>query len=246
VRNRGLLLGALLASAVAMPAAAQSGMGAEGGARLTAPSPTTAAPPASGEPPPVRPHVPPGYEGARPAPPPAPPPSTPGVWQAPPAGSTAPPSAGPPPPARLNVVTADLFAQAVHYERVLVDRVSAHVGARLFLFTDGAGRITRDAFAVGVEGGLRLFLWGTAPQGLWLGPQVGVGMSRIRVDGATHAGAGWWTAGVAGYTWRFGSGFVLSLGAGVEYLDMRIQTTDGVVGPSGVAPLLRAGLGWSF
>ncbi|MFW6067145.1 MAG: hypothetical protein ACOC97_02325 [Myxococcota bacterium] len=147
---------------------------------------------------------------------------------------------------RPNLASADLFAQAIHYERRLAGRLSLYLGLRVlaYLVIDGVPR--EDVLSFGGDGGIRVFILGDAPEGLWVAPMAGVGLVRADSAFGTQSGVGWWAGGLVGYTWVFSSGFTLSIGGGAQYTDLQIHAPDGPVGARGAHPTFRAALGWAF
>ncbi len=124
---------------------------------------------------------------------------------------------------------------SLEYEHAFGDRVSLAVGPDLLLF-DSAVR------AYGVSAALRLFVTGTAPEGLWIGPNTSV--VAASAEGLT--GFGYEIGAQLGFTWIWGA-FALSVGGGVRYQDITVRDGGSVVaGSSGVLPSLRLALGFGF
>ena len=151
----------------------------------------------------------------------------------------------------LTVNPIDLFTGTINieYERAVANKVGLYGGLnfmvmRGLLYSQDAG----NRFAVGPELGLRLYLIGRAPGGLWLGPYVNG--AYVRHSGNDDFGARDSLAlgggGMAGVNLLFGQ-FNLSLGAGAGYYDWGVITSgDRRAGSSGFTPRLRLAVGAVF
>lgn len=129
---------------------------------------------------------------------------------------------------------------ALEYERVVSDHVSLKLAPDLRVYRAPDGVRGFDAWSdgerlLGVSGGLRLFVLGRAPSGLWLEPEAGTVIKLDRQAGETRQA---WAvprlAGTLGVTGVVGGWLSLSAGAGVQLL--------------GLAPLpnLRLSMGVAF
>ena len=133
----------------------------------------------------------------------------------------------------------------VEYERALTSSFSAFGGMNVSYFrgllTNETGRI-----AVGPETGIRAYIYGRAPAGVWLGPYVNAAWVR-HLDGAsTINSVGYSVGGMAGANLLVGQ-FVASLGAGLGWHDYSARNAVGTrIGSYGVTPRLRVALGAVF
>ena len=151
-------------------------------------------------------------------------------------------SAEPGPTAPMWTIQVDPLTTYLGYvhlqvERALTPHFSLYAGPHLRLFSP-PGTEPEDYKGYGVELGARWFPFGTAPQGFWTLVR-GVG-ARISTD--TNATFGGYVSGLAGYTAIFADTFVLSGGAGIQYLHYRI---DGL-GPKRVFVALHTSVGFAF
>ena len=106
-------------------------------------------------------------------------------------------------------------------ERVLNDRWSMYAGPHLRLFDSLIDDKVEPYTGVGVEVGLRYFIHGTAPAGLW--SQFRGVAARLLTDKAGGSTAlGGYGSALLGYTAIFSRRWVLAGGLGVQYLHYRI------------------------
>lgn len=143
-------------------------------------------------------------------------------------------------------VTVDPLTTALGYvhlqtERKLSAHTSLYVGPHLRLF-DGLLTEGHEPFiGIGAEAGFRVFPWGRSPEGAWaMGRTVLARLSTT--EGPKKAKPGGYSSLLVGYTGVIGSHFVLSGGAGVNYLYYDIEQ----YGSSGVFPALHTNLGVAF
>jgi len=151
----------------------------------------------------------------------------------------------------LTVNPIDLFTGNlnIEYERALGTRVGLYGGINFLVMRGVLLRDTPNRFAIGPEAGVRIYLFGRAPGGIWIGPYVNAAYVRESNIGSTDLsrdnlalGAG----GMAGINLLFGQ-FNLSLGAGAGYQDYGVLTTTQRLASSyGVTPRLRLALGAVF
>ncbi|MBX2798929.1 MAG: hypothetical protein KTR31_14730 [Myxococcales bacterium] len=141
----------------------------------------------------------------------------------------------------VDPLTVALGFPHVQVERALSDRTSLYVGPHARLF-DGILTEGREPFVgVGGEVGFRYFPWGRAPQGGWvMARQVVAVLSTT--DGTDRTELGGYSSVLVGGTGLLGGVFVLSGGAGVQYLYYDI---DGY-GSSGPFVALHTNLGFAF
>lgn len=150
------------------------------------------------------------------------------------------------PSARRHTVSVDALRPLLGaFTLELEDAVDLHFAWFLAVSALHVPRTGDELSGFGVEGGLRLYPWGQAPLGLWLGPRLGLGyLSAER--GANQAAAPGVSAGAQlGFTWALGD-FRLSIAGGVSWVDMEVRVEGVPIGFSGITPDGRLALGWSF
>ncbi len=151
----------------------------------------------------------------------------------------------------ITVQPIDLFTGNINleYERALASRVGLYAGLN-FLVMRGLllPQETRQRLAIGPELGLRIYLIGRAPGGLWVGPYVNAAYVRDTSpgDGFTRDALALGAGGMAGLNLLFGQ-FMLSLGAGAGYQDYGVGVGNRTIpGTYGVTPRLRLAIGAVF
>ncbi|QSQ21022.1 autotransporter outer membrane beta-barrel domain-containing protein [Pyxidicoccus parkwayensis] len=142
-------------------------------------------------------------------------------------------------------------------ERVLSPRLSVGLNMRAGLgqqktrseatspFTSMQGGSNQSSFMVGAEPMARLFLTGTAPEGLWLSPRLSISHQQSQVRGigfgllenATIDSSEWSVGGAAllGYSAIVGRGLAIQFGAGLDARYSRGSSTSRM-------PVLGAGV----
>jgi len=151
----------------------------------------------------------------------------------------------------LTVQPIDLFTGNINveYERALGPKVGFYTGIN-FLVMRGVllPQETRQRFAIGPELGLRIYVLGRAPGGVWVGPYVNAAYVRDTGtgDGFNRDSLALGAGGMAGINLLFGQ-FNLSLGAGAGYQDYGIGVVNRTIpGTYGVTPRLRLAIGAVF
>lgn len=147
------------------------------------------------------------------------------------------------PTAKQWTITADPLTELlgfvhVQVERVVSERHSLYLGPSLKLFNSPLGVGTGPFNGYGLEAGVRGFLTGTAPEGIWI-------MLRAVLAAVTHANGvepGGYGSALVGYTAILGPGFVLSGGLGISYFAYGPKD----VGIHGFLPAAHTALGWAF
>jgi hypothetical protein len=144
-------------------------------------------------------------------------------------------------------VTVDPLTVAVGYvhvqvERTLGDSFSVYAGPHLRLFNGVLSEPDDDFLGWGGEVGVRYFFGETAPSGFWAMVR-GVGAYvTAEADGSASSALGGYASALGGYTWIPARHWVLSAGAGVQYVDYDI----GGMGFVGFAPAFHTTLGVAF
>lgn len=135
-------------------------------------------------------------------------------------------------------------------ERAVARWLSVAFGGRL-TFQSGGVTVTSTTVGVGLDVGVRVYLGGEAPRGLFLGLQGAV-TAALGVGGddrasSTGVGLGLTVGALAGYTLVFENRFVLSVGGGAGYTRSDPSyAVFPVPGYAGVVPLLRLSLGYAW
>lgn len=158
-------------------------------------------------------------------------------------------SAGP-----LNTVTIDPIDIAlggwlgVEYERAVLDYLSVYGGPSInFGITADEGQSL-----FGIAGGLgtRLFPFGDAPEGFFIGPDLSLAYVSGDEGGIEASSFGWAVTGIIGYTFLIADMVDLSLGLGAGYGDFEATgSSDGVevtIGYAGFIPTARLAVGAAF
>jgi hypothetical protein len=150
-----------------------------------------------------------------------------------------------PPATTITANPLDLVSGIVNFqlEHAIAYRASAYVGVN-FLVISPVWDHSRGSgyFAVGPEAGVRFFLIGTAPEGLFIGPFGTIDY----VSASDHSTAGFSAGGMAGVTVIAFDVLDLSLGAGLEYRGLGITVDGNQLGYEGWAPRLRLAMGFAF
>lgn len=142
--------------------------------------------------------------------------------------------------AQVDPLTTALGYVHLQIERAVAPRVSVYAGPHLRLFDSLLSDDVEPFVGYGLEVGVRVFWDETAPEGAWA--QVrGVG-AWLMTDDGDDSGAGGYGSALVGWTGVFADRWVLSGGAGIQYLHYRV----GDYGPTGVFPALHTTVGVAF
>jgi hypothetical protein len=139
---------------------------------------------------------------------------------------------------QVDPLTTALGFVHLQVERALTPQLSVYAGPHLRLFDSVLSDVKEDYTGLGLELGVRWFFRPSAPAGWWLQAR-GVG---AYLSGPSSATPGGYVSALGGYTAIFDGWFVLSGGAGVQYLHYRV---DGL-GPKGIFPALHTTIGVAF
>lgn len=129
----------------------------------------------------------------------------------------------------------------LEYERALHPRVSIFVGAYAVAY-DSLGNAQLVGF--GALGGARVYLVGSAPEGIWFAWEIG-GFRRNERGNPDVLLRGVQTGGMIGWTGVW-SRFALTLGAGGTYTHGRVQVFEQSVIDVEWNPWLKIGVGVAF
>lgn len=142
---------------------------------------------------------------------------------------------------QVDPLTTVLGFVHVQVERKFADHFSIYAGPHLRLFSPPFTEPEKFV-GYGVELGARWYFLGTAPRGFWALGRGVMAQLRTEVNGVPETAGGGYASVLGGYTFIFGDRFVVSLGAGVQYL----QYTIADMGPRGIAPALHTAIGVAF
>ena len=142
----------------------------------------------------------------------------------------------------VDPVTTALGFVHVQIERRLADRWTLYAGPHLRLF-DGVSTPEDESYrGYGGELGVRYYPFGDAIDGLWIGLR-GVGAMVTAADSANTARSfGGYASGLVGYTWILQERFVLSGGAGIQYINYGVDD----MGNDTLFPAFHTALGVAF
>lgn len=146
----------------------------------------------------------------------------------------------------LNPLSLIFGVLSLEYERALSEHLSVYVSPSVYL-AYGALESEFETTGYGSGGGVRAFPVGAAPSGFYLA--VGGEGAYAEAKGASGSarGFGYEVGAQLGYTWLIADVIDISLGAGVKYADLRVDTNDGrTYGDQGVLPSLRLAMGMAF
>ncbi len=142
---------------------------------------------------------------------------------------------------QVDPLTTLLGFAHVQVERALTPAVSVYAGPHLRLFDSPLADTTEPYTGLGAEVGVRWYFAGVAPEGAWA--LVRGVLARVSTDTpAPEVGVGGYGSALVGYTAIFDGLWVLSGGAGAQYIDYGVAG----YGPSGVFPALHTALGVAF
>ena len=141
---------------------------------------------------------------------------------------------------QVDPLTTALGFVHVQVERALTERVSVYAGPHLRLFDSLLADEEEPFKGYGLELGVRLFFKPTAPAGPWV--QMRGVAAHLALDDGDDTALGGYVSGLGGWTWILADRWVLSAGAGVQYLHYAIND----LGPKGVFPALHTTVGYAF
>lgn len=149
----------------------------------------------------------------------------------------------------MTVNPADLLqgVVAAEFEHAFGNSVSLAATPEFLLGRGVRATPEVSALGAGLEVAARFFIEGEAPGGGWIGPTAGILYVTLKTATQSASAVGFTAGGMLGYTFIFRPGFVLSLGAGGQYLYAVGRVDDGPSLRLSEARLaVRVGLGWSF
>lgn len=132
------------------------------------------------------------------------------------------------------------------YETRLGPFLSGHIGVDTLVWEGVFDDRANETFAIGPTAGLRLFLFGGAPSGLWAGPFGGVLYVDAQTPNGEEQALGYHVGGMVGYTIIPLGIIALSAGIGVAYHDLSVEVGDDTFGVVGWSPRLRLAVGVAF
>ncbi len=136
----------------------------------------------------------------------------------------------------------------VEYESAISSWSSVYVAPSVLAFKSPLLSEPQDSslVAAGVDTGVRFFFTGRAPEGVWIGPQVGLAYVQGSVNGEQASAVGYDCAALFGGTVLVANVVDVSAGLGVAYVNEQVAVGDTNVGVSGLTPALRLALGVAF
>ncbi len=144
---------------------------------------------------------------------------------------------------QVDPLTTALGFVHLQVERALSDNLSLYAGPSLRLFSGIITDPPEDFIGLGLEAGVRYFIFGGAPEGWWA--QVrGVGAFLQTTDDRDPAvtAFGGYVSALGGYTWISDGGLVLAGGLGVQRLHYKV----GGLGIDAILPAAHSTLGFAF
>jgi hypothetical protein len=160
-----------------------------------------------------------------------------------------------PPP---NVITTNPLAALLggtanlEYERAVHPYVGVFAGPQIqfgygLLFRGSEGD---SVFGLGLTTGARFYLFGEAPRGFFLSPQLEVAYVSLTTASGSGSGSGFGVSALVGYQWLIADHFVISIGGGVRYMEVSATASSGSstasASLSGFGPAARLALGGAF
>ena len=132
------------------------------------------------------------------------------------------------------------------YEHAFTSNMSFYIGPTIWAWNGLYSRSGENVRGFGGNVGVRFFLIGRAPEGLWLAPDFGLYAVHAFNSSASTTGLGYSISGLVGYTFLFGA-FDLSLGIGLEYLSDLLNSDSGVAfGGRELRVTGRTSIGFAF
>lgn len=162
-------------------------------------------------------------------------------------GKPAPPPK-PPEPTSWNTVTLNPLALqqqqlGIEYERVLGAPVSLYVAPQGVFGAAGRSWI----LSLGLNVGMRFFVLGTAPNGLFIGPEVGVNYQRSNQQGVIRTALGLGVGAGVGWSLVFFERFAFSVGFSAQYRSVPdIESPEPDTVRTSFTPLPRLAFGVAF
>jgi hypothetical protein len=146
----------------------------------------------------------------------------------------------------LNIIDPGGRTASLEIEHAIYPWLSVHGGLTALIDEALRSQAEVSAYGLGPEGGLRLFLLGDAPHGLWIGPSATIAWINGKSGRDREQAIGFAASGMAGLTVLLFDRMILSLGGGVSWLDLAANVGDVRAGVFGVRPRLRASAGFAF
>jgi hypothetical protein len=136
----------------------------------------------------------------------------------------------------------------VEYERAFSSWGSVYVAPSVLAFQSPLLSSPKNSgfTAAGADTGVRFFFTGRAPEGLWVGPQLGLAYVQGTANGEQASAVGYDCAAIVGGTVLVANVVDVSAGVGVAYENEQVSVGETNVGLSGLAPVARLALGVAF
>ncbi len=137
---------------------------------------------------------------------------------------------------QIDPLTTALGLAHLHVEYAFAEHHSLYLSPSIRLLNSPFNDDDYDA--LGVEAGYRYFLHGRAPIGFWM--QTRGLLSRLSTETETTLGG--YLSALGGYTWQIRRHYILSLGIGVQYVDLSVANQ----GTKGLLPAAHTAFGIAF
>jgi len=146
-------------------------------------------------------------------------------------------------------VTAEIGFSSVsaEFEQSFARSLSVFLGPTFSLGWANKNGERATLYTAGGRAGLRVFFSQRAPKGTWFSLQGELLRAWGRFDNGDRVSAnGSAYALMFGYTWIFGSAFVLSIGGGLQYVAVDLGFPEANLGFRGLLPAFRGAIGYAF
>jgi len=128
-------------------------------------------------------------------------------------------------------------------ERALSSASSFYFGLNFLILKPAVGQdVGERLFGIGPEIGLRFYLIGDAPAGIYIGPYAD--FAYLEKDG--NSDFGWAAGGALGVNLILARVLVLTAGVGLGYERMQVDLDTGHAGAEGFDTRFRLGVGFAF
>jgi len=149
---------------------------------------------------------------------------------------------------KLNPLGALFGSANFSFEHALNDNSSISVNPSLGFLKSSSFKYS--TYGLGAQ--YRYYFKGEAPKGVYTAAGVGYsfGSAKYTLDNSTSSVSGFNGEALFGKQWIWGSGFVLDLNGGVQYVNLKFKATSGAFALyeplSGILPSLNLSLGYNF
>ena len=134
----------------------------------------------------------------------------------------------------------------VEYERAVSSSMSWFIGPQYFSYSSDSVLEDESVSSVGLSGGVRLFVSGTAPEGWFLSPNLSLAYAVAEGGDVEGTAVGYSVGFIGGYTWLIADVVDISLGLGAQYISAEVEVEGEEIGFAGVLPSGRLAVGVAF